>query len=88
MLDRLGNSLLLAGYALVLAVPVAVTLGMLAARRRGGMLDATVSAAAVSLLALPEFVVGTVLSIVFAVELGWFPVSASVPTTCRRSSAS
>jgi peptide/nickel transport system permease protein len=79
VLDRLGNSLLLALYALALAVPVAVTLGMLAARRRGRALDAVVSATAVSLLAMPEFVVGTILSIVFAVELGWFPVSAGVP---------
>ena len=52
VLERLGSSLLLAAYALALAVPVAVALGMLAARRRGGMLDTTVSAAAVSLLAL------------------------------------
>jgi peptide/nickel transport system permease protein len=79
VLDRLGNSLLLALYALALAVPVAVALGMLAARRRGRPLDAAVSATAVSLLAMPEFVVGTILSIVFAVELGWFPVSAAVP---------
>jgi peptide/nickel transport system permease protein len=79
VLDRLGNSLLLALYALALAVPVAVTLGMLAARRRGRALDAAVSATAVSLLAMPEFVVGTILSIVFAVQLGWFPVSAAVP---------
>jgi peptide/nickel transport system permease protein len=79
VLDRLGNSLLLALYALALAVPVAVALGMLAARRRGRPLDAAVSATSMSLLALPEFVVGTVLSIVFAVELGWFPVSAAVP---------
>jgi peptide/nickel transport system permease protein len=79
VLDRLGNSLLLAVYALVLAVPVGVTLGMLAARRRGRALDVAVSASAVSLLATPEFVVGTILSIVFAVQLGWFPVSASVP---------
>jgi peptide/nickel transport system permease protein len=79
VLDRLGNSMLLAAYALVLAVPVAVTFGMLAARARGRPLDAAVSAGAVTLLALPEFVVGTILSIVFAVELGWFPVSAAVP---------
>jgi peptide/nickel transport system permease protein len=79
VLDRLGNSLVLALYALTLAVPVAVTLGIVAARHRGGSLDAVVSAAAVSLLAMPEFVIGTVLSIVFAVELGWFPVSAAVP---------
>jgi peptide/nickel transport system permease protein len=79
VLDRLGNSLLLAAYALALAVPAAVALGLLAARRRGRTLDATVSATAVSLLAMPEFVIGTILSIVFAVELGWFPVSAAVP---------
>lgn len=79
VLDRLGNSLLLALYALALAVPTALTLGMLAARNRGRPLDAAVSATAVSLLAMPEFVVGTILSIVFAVQLGWFPVSAAVP---------
>jgi peptide/nickel transport system permease protein len=79
VLDRLGNSLLLALYALALAVPVSLALGMLAARRRGRPLDAAVSTSAVALLALPEFVVGTILSIVFAVELGWFPVSAAVP---------
>jgi peptide/nickel transport system permease protein len=79
VLDRLGNSLLLALYALVLAIPVSVTLGMLAARRRGRPVDAAVSASAVSFLAMPEFVVGTILSIVFAVELGWFPVSSAVP---------
>ena len=79
VLDRLGNSLLLALYALVLAVPVAVALGMFAARRRGRAHDAAVSGTAVSLLAMPEFVVGTILSIVFAVELGWFPVSSAVP---------
>jgi peptide/nickel transport system permease protein len=79
VLDRLGNSLLLALYALVLSVPLAVTLGMLAARRRGRPLDAAVSATSVSLLATPEFVVGTILSIVLAVQLGWFPVSSAVP---------
>jgi peptide/nickel transport system permease protein len=79
VLDRLGNSLLLALYALVLAVPAALLLGMLAARHRGRPVDAAVSATAVSLMAMPEFVVGTILSIVFAVQLGWFPVSAAVP---------
>ena len=79
VLDRLGNSLLLAVYALALAVPVALGVGMLAARHRGRPVDAAVSATAVSLMAMPEFVVGTILSIVFAVQLGWFPVSAAVP---------
>jgi peptide/nickel transport system permease protein len=79
VLDRLANSLLLALYALALAVPVGVALGMLAARRQGRALDAAVSTTSVSLLAMPEFVVGTILSILFAVELGWFPVSARVP---------
>ena len=79
VLDRLGNSLLLALYALALAVPVAVALGMLAARHRRRPVDVAVSGTAVSLLAMPEFVIGTILSILLAVELGWFPVSAGVP---------
>jgi peptide/nickel transport system permease protein len=79
VLDRLGNSLILAAYALVLAVPAAIALGVRAAARRRGPLDVSVSLLAVALVALPEFVVGTILSIVFAVELGWFPVSSQVP---------
>ena len=78
VLERLGNSVVLALYALALAVPAAVALGMVAARRRGPV-DAAVSATAISFLAMPEFVTGTILSIVFAVQLGWFPVSAAAP---------
>jgi peptide/nickel transport system permease protein len=52
---------------------------MLAARHRRRPVDVAVSGTAVSLLAMPEFVIGTILSIVLAVELGWFPVSAGVP---------
>jgi peptide/nickel transport system permease protein len=79
VLERLKNSLLLAGFALLLTVPVSVFLGVLAALHAGRFLDRAISVTGLSLIALPEFVAGIMLLVVFSVELGWFPVSSRVP---------
>jgi len=71
---HLGNSLLLAGIALALHIPLAVGLGLLgAATRRDGPIDTAISAAALLGMSLPEFVVGIVLISILATTLGWFP---------------
>ena len=80
VLERLGNSLILGGYALLLVVPISILLGVVAALNYGKALDRLISVTGLSLLALPEFVAGVILIVVFAVSLGWFPASASVPT--------
>lgn len=80
VLDRLGHSLALALFALVLVVPVAIGLGVLAALHAGRLLDRVVSIAGLSLIAVPEFVVGVLLLVALAVNLGWFPVSSGVPS--------
>lgn len=77
ILARLGSSLRLALLGLVLAVPPALALGLLAALREGTATDRTISVAGLSLVAVPEFVSGVFLIVVFAVRLRWFPVSAS-----------
>lgn len=77
--QRLLNSLILAAFALVLIVPVSVGLGVVAALDYGKAGDRIISITGLSLIALPEFVVGVLLLVVFAVQLGWFPVSSSVP---------
>jgi peptide/nickel transport system permease protein len=78
--ERLKNSLILGGFALLLIVPISIGLGVLAALHYGKFLDRLISVTGLSLIALPEFVGGVILLVVFAVELGWFPVSSDVPS--------
>jgi peptide/nickel transport system permease protein len=80
VLDRLGNSLILGLFAFVLIVPVSIAFGVVAALHHGKALDRVISVTGLSLIALPEFVAGVILLVVFAVKLGWFPVSSSVPS--------
>ncbi|HEX2378313.1 MAG TPA: ABC transporter permease [Gaiellales bacterium] len=80
VLDRLKNSLILGGFALILIVPFSVFLGVIAALNYGRTLDRVISIAGLSFVALPEFVVGVVVIVIFAVKLGWFPTSSQVPS--------
>src|SRR3954469_24382514 len=80
VLRRFGNSLILAAFAFALIVPFSIFMGVVAALHNGRWPDRTISITGLSLIALPEFVSGVILLVVFAVELGWFPSSSSVPT--------
>ena len=71
--DRLPNSLVLAGLTAAVAIPIALTIGILAAVRRGSRLDRALSVATLAMVAVPEFVVATVLVLIFAVTLRWLP---------------
>jgi len=73
VLPRLGNTLLLASLAALVSVPLAVGLGLLSAMREGGVLDRLVSLLSLVTISVPEFFVGYVLTLVFAVQLGWLP---------------
>jgi peptide/nickel transport system permease protein len=52
---------------------------VIAALNYGRTLDRVISIAGLSFVALPEFVVGGVVIVIFAVKLGWFPTSSQVP---------
>ncbi len=73
VLPRLGNTLVLASLAALVSVPVAVGLGLLSAMREGGMIDRLVSLLSLVTISVPEFFVGYVLTLLFAVQLGWLP---------------
>jgi oligopeptide transport system permease protein len=68
-------SLSLGACAVLLAIVVGVPLGGLAAIRRNGALDHTIRGIAVLGIALPSFVVGPVLALVFGLYLRWLPVA-------------
>jgi len=75
---RLSNSLFLAGLVASIAVPLSVLLGALAAINRDGALDKVVNVAALLSMSVPEFLIGYILMIVFAVNLQWLPSLSSV----------
>jgi peptide/nickel transport system permease protein len=78
VLERLGNSLILALAAMLLSVPLSILLGVLAGLREDSFLDGLISLFSLSIVGLPEFVTGIVLINVFAIGFGWFPASSSV----------
>jgi len=75
---RLENTLFLATTAAVVAVPIALTLGVLAARFRERLLDKAISVVTLASISMPEFFIGYILILVFAVKLFWAPSLASV----------
>lgn len=70
---RLPVTLSLTAAAIFFSLLVAVPLGLLAARRPGGLTDRLSTGLATLGIALPSFWVGMVLIIVFAHRFGWFP---------------
>jgi peptide/nickel transport system permease protein len=79
VMRALGNSLLLAGFALVIIVPTSIVVGVFAGLRRDSGLDRAITISTLSMTVIPEFVSGVILIYVFAVWLKWLPVSAMPP---------
>jgi peptide/nickel transport system permease protein len=79
VMKALGNSLLLAGFALVLIVPLSILVGVFAGLRKDSVLDRGITVSTLSMTVIPEFVSGVVLLYVFAVWLKWLPVTAMPP---------
>jgi len=75
---RLKNTFFLAIYAALIAVPLAVILGLLAAVRQGGVYDRSINVFTLMTISVPEYFLGYLLIKYVAVELGWFPSLANV----------
>lgn len=76
--QRLGPTFALATLTILIAVCVAVPLGVLAAWRHGGWLDRALMGFSVLGFSIPVFVLGYILIYVFSMKLGWFPVQGYV----------
>ncbi len=72
--ERIEPTLSLAFLTIVLAVLIAIPLGVLAAYKQGTWIDRIVMGFSVIGFSVPVFVIGYLLIYVFAIKLGWFPV--------------
>lgn len=79
VLDRFGPTLALSISTIVLAVVVAIPLGVFAAWQQGSPLDRLVMAGSVAGFSVPVFIIGYVLILVFARWLAWLPVQGYQP---------
>ncbi|MDB5376148.1 MAG: peptide transporter [Rubritepida sp.] len=77
--QRIEPTLSLMVVTLILAVSIAVPMGVIAAWKQGTTIDRLVMAFAVLGFSVPVFVVGYVLAYVFALELDWLPVQGYTP---------
>ena len=75
---RLGNTIFLASAAAIVAVPIAVVLGILAALYRESLFDKSISMATLSTISFPEFFIGYIVIVIFAVEYNIFPSISNV----------
>jgi peptide/nickel transport system permease protein len=76
LFPRVRNTLILAGLAFLLVMPLALLLGILAGINEGRPLDRVISITSLGATATPEFVTGIFLILVFGIWLKWFPAVA------------
>jgi peptide/nickel transport system permease protein len=74
--ERLGATGILAFWVFVLMVPTSLVFGILSGMREGSRLDRTLSVVAVFTTSIPEIATGIILSVVFALGLGWLPAKS------------
>jgi peptide/nickel transport system permease protein len=73
LLPRLGNTGLLMGTSFLVALGLALPLGVVAARRPGAPFDVAANLAAFAGISVPPFWLALMLILVFAASLGWLP---------------
>lgn len=78
VVERLRNSAMLAGVALLLYVPLGILLGVIAALREDRLADQLISAVSMAFVGLPEFVTGLILIGLLAIYLDVLPANSSI----------
>ena len=78
VLGRLRNSLMLAFITIVISVPLAVFLGVIAGLNENKASDNIISVSSLSVVGLPEFVTGLVLIQIFSFKLRLLPANSSI----------
>jgi peptide/nickel transport system permease protein len=79
VLDRMEPTLLLTGFATLIAVAIGVPFGVVAARRHNSPTDQSLMVLALLGISIPNFVLGLLMILVLGVWLRWLPVAGYVP---------
>ncbi len=77
--QRIGPTFSLAATTMLVAVTIAITMGVLAAWKAGSLLDRSVMGLAVMGFSVPVFVVGYILVYFVAIQWRWLPVQGYMP---------
>ena len=75
---RLSNTMYLAAVVAIIAVPLSIVLGLLAAMYPGTWIDRVLTFGTLSLISVPEFFIATFMVLILAVNLHWLPAIAHV----------
>jgi peptide/nickel transport system permease protein len=78
---KLPITIELAVFSILVALMIGIPAGIVAAVRKGEMADHAANVVALSGISIPNFWLGVVLILIFAVELQWLPASGFVPIT-------
>ncbi len=77
LITRFPPTLLLATTSLLIAMVIGLSLGFLAAYKRGTLVDVGAMIVAILGVSIPHFWLGLILLFFFALELGWLPVASN-----------
>lgn len=69
--ERLGHTGILMFWVMIVMVPLALIIGIMAGMREGSVLDRSLSVGSIASTSAPEYVTGIVFTIIFASYLGW-----------------
>lgn len=78
--ERIGNTVILGGLTMLVVIPLALAVGVYGGTREGRAGDRITRTLTIGFVAIPEFVLGAVLIVVFAFGLHWFPATSLFPT--------
>jgi peptide/nickel transport system permease protein len=73
LFTRIRNTAILAGFAFIIIMPLALFFGILAGINEGKTLDRFISVTSLGATATPEFVTGIFLILIFGIWLKWLP---------------
>lgn len=78
IIPRFKNTLFLAAYAAVIAVPLSIILGIIVALLRNTIADRVANVLSLTAISSPEFFLGYILILYFSVRTNYFPALASI----------